>query len=131
MRCDVIAQGIIQAAKELDLKIPIVVRLQGASTCEQIVCIIFCGRPLVRFSIGSTGALLVTLMLCDVYDWPVEWFFNFYTLPGHLVCNRCLLLLEFLGTKVEDAKALIARAEMKILTCDNLNEAAKMVSSDD
>lgn len=29
MRCDVIAQGIIQAAKELDLKIPIVVRLQG------------------------------------------------------------------------------------------------------
>lgn len=32
MRCDVIAQGIIQAAKELDLKIPIVVRLQGESS---------------------------------------------------------------------------------------------------
>ena len=31
MRCDVIAQGIIQAAKELELKIPIVVRLQGES----------------------------------------------------------------------------------------------------
>lgn len=29
MRCDVIAQGIINAARELDLKIPIVVRLQG------------------------------------------------------------------------------------------------------
>lgn len=29
MRCDVIAQGIIKAANELDLKIPIVVRLQG------------------------------------------------------------------------------------------------------
>ena len=29
MRCDVIAQGIIQAAKELELRIPIVVRLQG------------------------------------------------------------------------------------------------------
>lgn len=28
MRCDVIAEGIIAAAKELDLKIPIVVRLQ-------------------------------------------------------------------------------------------------------
>ncbi|PIO58623.1 ATP-grasp domain protein, partial [Teladorsagia circumcincta] len=28
MRCDVIAQGIIKAAKELNLKIPIVVRLQ-------------------------------------------------------------------------------------------------------
>jgi len=29
MRCDVIAQGIIQAAEHLDLRIPIVVRLQG------------------------------------------------------------------------------------------------------
>uniref|UniRef100_H2ZM77 ATP-citrate synthase/succinyl-CoA ligase C-terminal domain-containing protein n=1 Tax=Ciona savignyi TaxID=51511 RepID=H2ZM77_CIOSA len=59
MRCDVIAQGIIQAAQQLDLKIPIIVRLQG--------------------------------------------------------------------TKVEDAKALIAQSELKILTCDSLNEAAKMV----
>ncbi|MEQ2171410.1 beta' subunit [Goodea atripinnis] len=29
MRCDVIAQGIIMAVRDLDLKIPIVVRLQG------------------------------------------------------------------------------------------------------
>jgi succinyl-CoA synthetase beta subunit len=29
MRCDVIAQGIVQAGETLDLKIPIVVRLQG------------------------------------------------------------------------------------------------------
>lgn len=29
MRCDVIAQGIIMAVSDLDLKIPIVVRLQG------------------------------------------------------------------------------------------------------
>lgn len=28
MRCDVIAEGIIAATKELDLKIPVVVRLQ-------------------------------------------------------------------------------------------------------
>ena len=28
MRCDVIAQGVIAAAEELNLKIPIVVRLQ-------------------------------------------------------------------------------------------------------
>ncbi|KJH47103.1 succinate-CoA ligase, beta subunit [Dictyocaulus viviparus] len=59
MRCDVIAQGIIKAAKELELKIPIVVRLQG--------------------------------------------------------------------TKVEDAKALIATSQLRILPCDNLDEAAKMV----
>jgi len=58
MRCDVIAQGIITAAKELDLKVPIVVRLQG--------------------------------------------------------------------TKVDDAKALIAGSNLRILSCDNLDEAAKM-----
>lgn len=59
MRCDVIAQGIIKAANELDLKIPIVVRLQG--------------------------------------------------------------------TRVSDAKALIANSKMRILACDNLQEAAKVV----
>ena len=29
MRCDIIAKGIVQAGKDLDIKIPIVVRLQG------------------------------------------------------------------------------------------------------
>lgn len=58
MRCDVIAQGIIAAAKELELKIPIVVRLQG--------------------------------------------------------------------TRVDDAKALIGQSGLKILSCDSLDEAAKM-----
>ena len=31
MRCDVIAEGIIQASKDLDLKIPVVVRLEGTN----------------------------------------------------------------------------------------------------
>ncbi|GCB78782.1 hypothetical protein scyTo_0020146 [Scyliorhinus torazame] len=59
MRCDIIARGIILAVKNLDLKIPIVVRLQGS--------------------------------------------------------------------KVDDAKALIASSSLKILGCDDLDEAAKMV----
>merc|ERR1719481_447708 len=58
MRCDVIAQGVIAAAEELNLKIPIIVRLQG--------------------------------------------------------------------TNVEDAKALIALSNLRILACDNLDDAAKM-----
>jgi len=58
MRCDIIAQGIIQAVSTLSLNIPIVVRLQG--------------------------------------------------------------------TKVEDAKALIAASGLRILACDDLDEAAKM-----
>lgn len=59
MRCDIIAEGIITAAEQLKLKIPIVVRLQG--------------------------------------------------------------------TQVDDAKALIAASNLRILACDNLDEAAKMV----
>ncbi|MBN3308161.1 SUCB1 ligase, partial [Amia calva] len=59
MRCDVIAKGIIMAVTDLELRIPIVVRLQG--------------------------------------------------------------------TRVDDAKALIAASSLKILACDDLDEAAKMV----
>ncbi|XP_042897695.1 succinate--CoA ligase [ADP-forming] subunit beta, mitochondrial [Parasteatoda tepidariorum] len=59
MRCDVIAEGIITAAEMLNLKIPIVCRLQG--------------------------------------------------------------------TQVDDAQALIAASKLKILACENLDDAAKMV----
>uniref|UniRef100_A0A915PXM6 Succinate--CoA ligase [ADP-forming] subunit beta, mitochondrial n=1 Tax=Setaria digitata TaxID=48799 RepID=A0A915PXM6_9BILA len=58
MRCDVIAQGMINAVNELQLKIPVVVRLQG--------------------------------------------------------------------TRVDDAKALIANAHLRMLACDDLDEAAEM-----
>lgn len=59
MRCDVIAKGIVTAAKELKLNIPIVVRLQG--------------------------------------------------------------------TRVDDAKAIIASSQFKILACDDLDDGARLV----
>lgn len=59
MRCDVIAQGIVAAASELNIKVPIVVRLQG--------------------------------------------------------------------TRVDDAKAIMGSSELKILACEDLDEAAQMV----
>lgn len=59
MRCDIIAKGIVAAAKELKLTIPIVVRLQG--------------------------------------------------------------------TRVDDAKAIIASSQFKILPCDDLDEGARLV----
>lgn len=34
MRCDVIAEGIIKASKELDMTIPVIVRLQGTKETE-------------------------------------------------------------------------------------------------
>ena len=61
MRCDTIAQGIIKAAEELDLKVPIVVRLQG--------------------------------------------------------------------TRVEDAKNLIANSKMRILACDSLGKIYSLGNS--
>ena len=60
MRCDIIAEGIIEAAKSLKLTVPIVVRLQG--------------------------------------------------------------------TNVDEAKIKIASSPLKIIACDNLDEAARVVS---
>ena len=39
MKCDVIAQGVIEAAKQVDVKVPIVVRLTGTNAekaCEML-----------------------------------------------------------------------------------------------
>lgn len=61
MRCDVIAEGIVTAAETLDMKVPVVVRLQG--------------------------------------------------------------------TNVEEAKAIIGASDMKLLSCDNLDEAARLAAN--
>jgi succinyl-CoA synthetase beta subunit len=34
MRCDIIADGIVAAAREVDLKVPLVVRLEGTNVDE-------------------------------------------------------------------------------------------------
>ena len=34
MRCDIIAQGIIAAAKKIDMRVPLIVRLQGNKVGE-------------------------------------------------------------------------------------------------
>ncbi|XP_034939913.1 succinate--CoA ligase [ADP-forming] subunit beta, mitochondrial-like [Chelonus insularis] len=47
MRCDVIAEGIIAATKELDLKIPVVVRLQGTNVDEAKALIANAGLKIV------------------------------------------------------------------------------------
>ena len=38
-------------------------------------------------------------------------------------------VFSFTGTRVEDAKALMGASDLKIIACDNLDEAAKMVIS--
>lgn len=41
MRCDIIAQGIINASKDLNLQVPIVVRLQVIIDCRKLLAILF------------------------------------------------------------------------------------------
>merc|ERR1711993_143258 len=50
MRCDVIAEGIIAAAKELNLGTPIVVRLQGTNVDEAKVLIATSGMKILPIS---------------------------------------------------------------------------------
>ncbi|KAJ2899250.1 succinate--CoA ligase beta chain [Coemansia aciculifera] len=57
MRCDVVAQGIIDAVKELDLKIPLVVRLQGTNVNE--------GKKLIN----ESG---ISIFPCDDLDKAAE-----------------------------------------------------------
>ena len=45
MRCDVIAEGIIKATKELELSIPLVVRLQGTKEAEAKKWVLCVFRP--------------------------------------------------------------------------------------
>ncbi len=42
MKCDVIAEGVIQASREIDLKVPLIVRLEGTRVEE--------GRELLKKS---------------------------------------------------------------------------------
>jgi succinyl-CoA synthetase beta subunit len=39
MRCDYIAEGVIKATKELDMSIPLVVRLKGTKEAEAKQCV--------------------------------------------------------------------------------------------
>ena len=48
MRCDVIAQGIVKAAKDVGLKVPLVVRLEGTNVAQ--------GRALL----ASSGVACIT-----------------------------------------------------------------------
>ncbi|CAD5214072.1 unnamed protein product [Bursaphelenchus xylophilus] len=62
MRCDVIAQGIIQAAKQLELKIPIVVRLQGTRVGDAKALISHCNlRILPVDSLDEAAKMVVKL----------------------------------------------------------------------
>merc|ERR1712179_203409 len=59
-RCDVIAEGIIAAAKELNLSTPIVVRLQGTKVDEGKILLSSSGLKILAVSDFEEAARLVT-----------------------------------------------------------------------
>mgnify|MGYP001791742218 CR=1 FL=1 len=50
--------------------------------------------------------------------------------PYHVIFWVVILLLLILtGTRVDDAKALMAASDLKVIPCDSLDDAAALVSS--
>lgn len=49
MRCDYIAEGVIRAAKELELTIPLIVRLKGTKEAEAKAMIKESGLKIIAF----------------------------------------------------------------------------------
>jgi len=47
MRCDIIAEGIVEAAREVDLKVPLVVRLEGTNVQQGKDILAMSGLPIV------------------------------------------------------------------------------------
>ena len=47
MKCDIIADGIVAAAREVDLKVPLVVRLEGTNVEQGKAILANSGLPIV------------------------------------------------------------------------------------
>jgi succinyl-CoA synthetase beta subunit len=47
MRCDIIAEGIVEAAREVDLKVPLVVRLEGTNVSQGKDILAMSGLPII------------------------------------------------------------------------------------
>ena len=47
MKCDIIADGIVAAAREVDLKVPLVVRLEGTNVAEGKAILANSGLPII------------------------------------------------------------------------------------
>jgi succinyl-CoA synthetase beta subunit len=47
MRCDIIAEGIVEAAREVHLSVPLVVRLEGTNVAEGKDILAMSGLPIV------------------------------------------------------------------------------------
>merc|ERR1712053_51153 len=68
MRCDVIAEGIVSAAKNLNMTVPIVVRLQGNKVDEAKAIVANSGMKIFSNDNLDEAAQLVTTTLSRVME---------------------------------------------------------------
>ncbi|MEE8173915.1 MAG: succinate--CoA ligase subunit beta, partial [Dehalococcoidia bacterium] len=47
LRCDIVARGVIEAAKQIELKVPLVVRMRGTNVDEGIRLLAESGMPVI------------------------------------------------------------------------------------
>ena len=60
MKCDIIADGIVAAAKEVNLSVPLVVRLEGTNVAEGKAILENSGLPIISASdLGDAAAKIV------------------------------------------------------------------------
>ena len=60
MKCDIIADGIVAAAREVDLKVPLVVRLEGTNVQQGKDILANSGLPIVAANdLGDAAAKIV------------------------------------------------------------------------
>ena len=59
MKCDIIARGVLGAARKVDLKVPLVVRLEGTHVEEGRKLLAESGLPLISASSLDEGARLI------------------------------------------------------------------------
>ena len=65
MRCDIIAEGVVSAAKEIDLQVPLVVRLEGTNVEKGKSILAESGLPILSADNLSTAAQKIVDVVGD------------------------------------------------------------------
>ena len=110
MRCDTIAEGVIAAAKEVNLGVPLVVRMRGTneelgrqklreSGLQEAVLHAAANKPLMGVCVG----MQMLLTRSDSNDWPKR---SRTAVPGSVAATmRCTLILLLSVTDISAAAA--------------------------
>ena len=101
MRCDVLAQGVVDAAKQINLSVPLVVRLAGTNFAE--------GKKIL----DNSG--LKILSASDLND------------AAKKIKINVPLVVRLAGTNFEEGKKILDNSGLKLISASDLSDAAKKI----